>query len=96
MVPPSCQDLVSRLHKRGEDDAKVIARRLQSALEEFEHYQEFDYLVVNRELEGVTEEVHAIIKAERLKVGRQEHHCAEILADLRKDMQKIKEGVDFN
>ena len=47
MVPPSCQDLVTRLHTRAEDGSEGILKRLKSALGEFEHYKDFDYLVVN-------------------------------------------------
>ena len=86
LVPPSYQALEDRLQGRGEDPEAVMARRLGGALEEFEHYTDFDYLVVNEDLRVCVENVEAVIKSERLKTQRQAHRCHDLLVRLRKEM----------
>lgn len=95
MVPPSCQDLVTRLQTRAEDSSEDMLRRLHSALDEFEHYRDFDYLVVNSRVEEAVLQVQSIIAAQRLTVKRQERDCADLLVNLRAQLQKMQEGVDF-
>ena len=65
LVPPSAQELERRLTARAQDRPDVIRRRLERAREELEHYRNYDYLVVNRELEETCRSVTAIVAAER-------------------------------
>ena len=48
ILPPSRTELESRLNKRGQDSAEIIAQRMQKAQSEMSHYNEYDYLIVKR------------------------------------------------
>jgi len=71
ILPPSYAQLEERLKQRGQDDQKTISRRLANVREEVSHLNEFDYVVVNNELQEAIKDVNCIIKAERLKIMRQ-------------------------
>ena len=51
VLPPSADELKARLERRAEDSAEVISHRLQNAAEEISHWQEYDYILVNRDLD---------------------------------------------
>ncbi|MGD9740203.1 MAG: guanylate kinase [Bauldia sp.] len=70
ILPPSMSELKARLERRAEDAPDVIARRLANAREEIQHWQEYDYVVVNEDLQESLRQVEAILHAERLKHGR--------------------------
>jgi guanylate kinase len=70
LLPPNEETLRSRLYKRGTDDEATIQRRLDNAHGEIAHLQQFDYLVINDELEDAVEQVKAIIRAEECKIAR--------------------------
>ena len=71
VLPPSMAELQSRLERRAEDDGSVIAKRLAAAREEIRHWPEYDYVIVNDDLDKTIGDVRAILKAERLKRVRQ-------------------------
>lgn len=71
MLPPSFQDLKYRLEHRNSDRADVIHQRLQKASDEMSHWAEYDYVVINKDLDQTIEAIHDIIKSERLKRQRQ-------------------------
>lgn len=81
LVPPSVEELEQRLRSRAQDDAETIRRRLNHARTEIEHYNSYDYLVVNHELERTCAEVVDIVAAERGAADAQER-----AAGLRKDL----------
>jgi guanylate kinase len=66
--PPSLQALRDRLVGRGTENPQTIRRRLHNALGELKLASQYDYQVVNQELEKATEELRAILTAERLRV----------------------------
>lgn len=70
ILPPSMAELRSRLHRRAEDSEEVIATRLANAKAEIEHWREYDYVVVNDDLERAFGSVKAIVEAERLRRDR--------------------------
>lgn len=70
ILPPSLAELESRLVKRGQDSAEVIAKRMAKAVDEISHWGEYDYCVVNISLEDSIAQVKAILHAERLKRER--------------------------
>lgn len=70
ILPPSMTELRSRLKRRAEDSDEVIARRLQNARTEIEHWRDYDYVVVNHDLNQAFAEVRAIVTAERLRRDR--------------------------
>jgi len=70
IVPPSLEELERRLRGRGTDSEEVIATRLKKSKEELEYYKEYEYIVVNDQIERCLGDVTSIITAERLKKGR--------------------------
>jgi guanylate kinase len=72
ILPPSLEELKARLERRAEDDAATIARRLEAARHEMEHWREYDYVVVNDDLDRAFTELRAILAAERLRRDRLE------------------------
>ncbi len=71
LLPPSMSELKARLERRAEDDDGAIARRLEAARDEIGHWPEYDYVIVNDDLNRTLDDVRAILKAERLKRRRQ-------------------------
>jgi guanylate kinase len=71
ILPPTMAELKTRLERRAEDGADIIVRRLTNAREEIEHWREYDYVVVNEDLERSLAAVRAILVAERHKRIRQ-------------------------
>lgn len=70
VLPPSMAELKDRLHRRAEDNETVIAKRLTNAAEEIEHWRDYDFVIINRDLDKAYDEVRAIVKAERLRRNR--------------------------
>ncbi len=71
ILPPSTRDLEIRLSKRAQDSAGVISARMARASDEISHYREYDYIVVNHDIDIAVASVKAILTAERLKRDRQ-------------------------
>jgi guanylate kinase len=71
VLPPSRAELETRLRNRAQDSAAVVAARMAKSAEETSHWAEYDYVVVNREIERSVAQVQAIIAAERLRRSRQ-------------------------
>lgn len=71
ILPPSKQELETRLKKRASDTAEVVAGRMAKANDEISHFAEYDYIIVNRDLEEAKAQVRAILDAERLRRSRQ-------------------------
>jgi len=87
VLPPSAGELKARLERRAEDSGDVIIRRLRNAAEEIPHWPEYDYVLVNRDLDKSFARLRAILTAERLKrvlKPNLESFVADLLADLRK------------
>ena len=70
ILPPSMAELRARLERRAEDSADVIERRLENSKVEMKHWFEYDYVIVNDDLDAAFTEVKAILKAERLRRDR--------------------------
>lgn len=70
ILPPSTHELERRLMGRAQDSAEVVAQRMSKAADEISHYREYDYIIVNRDLDESVEAVRAILTAERLKRDR--------------------------
>jgi guanylate kinase len=71
VLPPSIPELKRRLRSRAQDTAKVIAARMEKASGEMSHWAEYDYVIINRDLDHAFAEVRAILAAERLRRERQ-------------------------
>jgi len=79
ILAPSREELEKRLRARSEDPEEVIARRLEAAAREIEEYHEYDYILVNREVEASVGILRAIIQAERARTRRMEPQIRPIL-----------------
>ena len=87
VLPPSADELKMRLERRAEDSAGVISERLRNAAEEFRHWNEYDYILVNRDLDKSFTRLRSILTAERLKrvkMPNLENFVDKLLADLKK------------
>jgi len=71
ILPPSAADLEKRLHSRAQDSDEVIRKRMSRASHEMSHWAEYDYIVINHDVDEAFAEVQSILKAERLKRERQ-------------------------
>jgi len=71
ILPPSMDELDRRLHERGTDADDVIAGRMQRAAAEISHWAEYDYVLINEDMDECLNEVRSILAAERLKRWRQ-------------------------
>jgi guanylate kinase len=70
ILPPSIRELQSRLERRAQDSKETIGRRLKNARIEMDHYREYDYVVVNEDLDTSTLRVREILTAARLSRAR--------------------------
>jgi len=70
VMPPSMTELKSRLVRRAEDAQDVIEKRLNNALEEIPHWREYDYVIVNEDLDVAFNQIQSILTAERLRRDR--------------------------
>jgi guanylate kinase len=71
ILPPSAADLEKRLKTRAQDSDEVIRGRMSRASHEMSHWAEYDYIVINHDIDAAFAEVQSILKAERLKRERQ-------------------------
>ncbi len=71
ILPPSTQELERRLRSRAQDSDEVVAGRMSKAAEEMSHWSEYDYVVINLDVQESLAKVRAILAAERLRRERQ-------------------------
>ncbi|MCP5334758.1 MAG: guanylate kinase [Oceanospirillaceae bacterium] len=82
ILPPSRDALLSRLQGRGSDAPEVIQRRMNEAVSEMTHYNEYTYVVVNDDFETALAELKAIVQAHRLLLAVQAERHAGMISDL--------------
>jgi guanylate kinase len=70
ILPPSMAELRQRLERRAEDSAETIEKRLANARTEIQRWSEYDYVIVNEDLQAAFQALQGILSAERLKRGR--------------------------
>lgn len=70
ILPPSTDELERRLHTRAQDSDEVVHARMAKAADEMSHWAEYDYIIINDDLEKSVQQVEAILTAERLKRER--------------------------
>lgn len=86
LLPPTFKDLEDRLHKRASDQEETIRMRMKKAADELSHWAEYDYVIVNDNLDKTVHAVQSILHAERLKRRRQPG-LANFVNHLRSDGQ---------
>jgi guanylate kinase len=70
ILPPTIRELRARLERRAQDSAGTIEKRLRNAKIEMQHYGEYDYIIINKDLEASTQKVRSILAAARLERER--------------------------
>ena len=85
ILPPSTATLRQRLTARGQDNDEVIEKRMLAAKAELAHYNEADFLVLNDVFERALEDLRSIVRASRLKQGKQGKNLHNTLSDLLSD-----------
>jgi len=86
ILPPSIKELKSRLERRAQDSAGTIGKRLKNARIEMAHFKEYDYVIVNDDLEDSTQKVRTILAAARLRRDR--------LRDLEGFVKDLQDQID--
>ena len=71
ILPPSISELERRLHERGQDSDDVIAARMRKSRDEISHWPEYDYVLINDNLDETEQRLRTIIAAERLRISQQ-------------------------
>ena len=71
VLPPTVADLERRLRARAQDTDEEVARRMAKASDEMSHWAEYDYIIVNRDIEESVTQVESVLAAERLRRQRQ-------------------------
>lgn len=85
ILPPSTEVLRQRLTGRGKDSDEVIEKRMHEAVSEMSHYSEFDYIVINDELDAASRNLTAIFISQRQSLDYQQKKHADLLAGLLSD-----------
>lgn len=89
IIPPSIAELKRRLEERAQDSEAVVSKRMAEAESELSHWAEYDYVIINDNLDGALEQIRAILKVERLKrVHRPE--LTKFVQKLMADAQSLK------
>lgn len=86
ILPPSIAELDARLHARATDSAEVIAGRMARSQSEISHWPEYDYVLINYEVEKCFSDLQAILRAERLRRTRQPH-LSEFVRTLNREFE---------
>lgn len=92
VLPPSLSALEARLRARAQDSDAVVASRMAKSAEEMSHWPEYDYVIVNRDVEESVAQVRSIVTAERLRRSRQPG-LASFVDTLRADTLKPPESL---
>ena len=71
VLPPSHAELERRLRARAQDEEQVVQQRMARANNEISHWAEYDYVVINDDLDSTLQKIQTILAAERMKRGRQ-------------------------
>ena len=79
VLPPSRKVLEERLRRRSQDSDEVIERRLREAAREVRNYTQYDYVLINRDLDECARDLEAIVRTERLRRVRREEDIQPIL-----------------
>lgn len=82
ILPPSLAELERRLRGRGTDSDEVIARRLTAAVGEMRHVDEFDFAIINNDLDEALKDLAAAVRAARLRCARQHARHPQVFAQI--------------
>ena len=83
VTPPSAKELEKRLVGRGTETAEVIAKRLARAVEESQGIEDYDYIVVNDDLDLCVKQLHSLVQNEHFKISQKKDFIEEIREELK-------------
>lgn len=83
IMPPSFEELERRLRGRGTEEESVIQQRLNNALGEIKRATEYDYIVVNDDLDVAVDHINTVIQGYRLRLENQKHIIDEVLKNVK-------------
>jgi guanylate kinase len=86
VLPPSIAELDARLRGRGQDSDDVIAARMQKSQSEISHWAEYDYVIINSDIDAAFGQLTTILQAERMRRDRQPH-LADFVRALNKEFE---------
>ena len=86
ILPPSIAELERRLRGRGQDSDEVISGRMKKSRDEISHWPEYDYVLVNDDLDQTEERLKSIVSAERLRLSQQPQ-MSDIVRDLNAEFE---------
>lgn len=82
ILPPSKNELFRRLKGRDQDSDAIIASRMAKAVEQMQHYADYDYLIVNDDFDIALSDLKTIVRAERLTLRRQQTRHGSLISKL--------------
>lgn len=88
ILPPTMTELQSRLHRRAEDTEEVIQTRLANSRSEIEHWRDYDYVILNDDLQAAFEAIEAVVKAERVRRDRR-HGMFDFVRELLEEVPAL-------
>ncbi|WP_438960215.1 guanylate kinase [Nereida sp.] len=86
ILPPSIAELERRLRGRGQDSDEVISGRMKKSRDEISHWPEYDYVLINDDLDQTEERLKSIVSAERLRLSQQPQ-MSDIVRDLNAEFE---------
>jgi guanylate kinase len=90
LLPPSIAELKRRLQERGQDAPEVIARRMQRSWDEISHWDGYDYVLINDDLDATFGRLTTILEAERMKASR----LPGLVGHVRALQREFEEGTE--
>ncbi|WP_414157750.1 guanylate kinase [Pseudomonas sp. BNK-15] len=82
ILPPNLEALRQRLDGRGQDSAEIIAGRMKEAVSEMQHYDEYEYVIINDDFDVALEELKAVFRSNRLLLSKQQDRHGALLKQL--------------
>lgn len=92
ILPPSIDELHSRLIKRGQDDIEVIRKRMAQAMTEISHYDEYDYVIINDNFDDSLINLRSIILSHRCTLASLQNDNANFLDDIQKQAKEYEKA----
>ena len=94
VLPPSRRVLEQRLRARSQDSDAVIQRRLRGAAKEVRNYTQYDYVLINRDLDECAKDLEAIVRTERLRRARMEDDIRPILESFNESKTEVSKCLN--
>ncbi len=82
ILPPSLAELRSRLTERGQDEQQIITERMNAALDEINHFEQADYIVINNDFDVALDDLTAIFRSNRLNFKTQQDYYSALVSEL--------------